>query len=188
MEDGFGAAILELRTRSAIPIRDRAMKDPGTQFVGIHYSMGGHPELLGESVKAIKVASSARGQPLRYHAILVDPFGITDIEAHVDLQDPAVGNIFILLSAENSFLRPGIREFPNKAVASGKVHFIYAEDFGESWDHFGILTSLKESRANQTKTSDSVKALKLFQRLMTIALSEATIPLTRVCTETGLAS
>jgi hypothetical protein len=164
--------IIELRDREVAPIFEHASTDPGTQFIGIHYSMGGRPDLIGASLEAIKKAALIRGTPLRYHAILVDPFSISDIENHVDINRPEMGYLFILLSSEFSFLRPSIRDFPPSFLKSGKVFFINAEDFGESWGHFGMLYDLREQHFNNPQHIGGRKMRALFQAMVAMAFNK----------------
>jgi hypothetical protein len=164
--------IIELRDREVAPIFEYASTDPGTQFIGIHYSMGGRPDLIGASLEAIKNAAHIRDTPLRYHAILVDPFSISDIENHVDINRPEMGYLFILLSSEFSFLRPSIREFPPAFLKSGKVFFVNAEDFGENWGHFGMLYDLREQHFYDPKHVGGRKMRALFQTMIAMAFSK----------------
>lgn len=165
----YTGRVIEVRDRSAAPVRDHMLQDPGTQFVGIHYSMGGNPHYLRASIEATHQAATARGLPLRYHAIMIDPSGIGEIENVLDIDAPEIGYIFVILSAERSMLRPGISGFSQKLLDSGKVYVMHAEDFGEDWNHFGMLEALRSSiQANET---DASKVGALLEYLVTVALA-----------------
>ena len=181
-DEGFAGSYEEVSHRDAQSQYERMMKDPGTQFVGIHYSMGGKPEVLRSSFDAARQASSERGEAIRYHSILIDPVGISGLEGVVDLERPEVGYLFIILSSENSFLRPDLSGFTERSLSSGKVYFVHAEDLGEHWDHFGALTDFKTKRLEAGAGGEKVE--KLFHYLMTVALaSNGRLPvLNRHCT------
>lgn len=166
--EGFGRQLAVLQERDAEPIYRHAVGDPGTQFVGIHYSMGGRPDILRNSLDSIKRASEARGVALRYHALLFDPFGISDIGAWINIDEPELGYVFILLSSENSFLRPGIQGLPHAFARSRKVVFVYSESFGEDWGHFGMLTAYRNRDLDGHEQEQKVKAL--FEGMLALAL------------------
>ena len=166
--------VLELRDRDPLPIYHHALNDPGTEFIGIHYSMGGRPDILRGSLDAIKKASRDRKIPLRYHAILFDPFGISDMRDHLDIDEPELGYVFILLSAEYSFLRPGIRDLPKSFADSGKLIFVFAEDFKENWNHFGMLHAFREYFLNNPEHDGGKKMDLLFKTMVEMALSDRT--------------
>jgi hypothetical protein len=171
-EERLAGEILEIRNREVTPIYEHALTDAGSQFIGIHYSMGGRPDLISASLDAIKKAAITRNTPLRYHAILVDPFSIADIENHIDINRPEMGYLFILLSSEFSFLRPSIRDFPPKFIKSGKVFFVNAEDFGENWGHFGMLYDLREQHFYNPKHVGGRKMRALFQAMISMAFNK----------------
>lgn len=173
---GWAGRTLEIRDRDGDEIYQRALADPGDQFVGLHYSMGGHPNVLRESLQAVQKAGARRNQPLRYHAILVDPFAISEIGHYVDIDQPELGYLFILLSSDFSFLRPSVADIPQAFIDSGKVYFVYSEDFDENWGHFDMLSTLLESGKNTDHSSR--KLSQLFDTMMRLSLGSHA-PLTR---------
>lgn len=164
--------MIELRDRDPLQIYQHSVKDPGTDFIGIHYSMGGRPDILRGSLDAIKKASQERQIQLRYHAILFDPFGISNIGDHLDINEPELGYVFILLSSEYSFLRPGIHDIPKSFADSGKLFFVFAEDFDESWGHFGMLHAFREHYINDPHLPGGKKMRSLFNTMVAIALND----------------
>lgn len=168
-EKGYAGHVLEVRDRNPQALFERMRREPGREFVGIHYSMGGNPELLAASYAATRRAADERGVALRYHSIMIDPFGIDDLEKHVDLSAPEVGYLFIFLSSAGSALRPEAARLSPRGAASGKVVLLHAEDFGEDWDHFGLLGDLRAYRQGEKAEGRKVEALLV--RLMNIALN-----------------
>lgn len=171
-DEGWSRSVLEVRNRDSNLLYERMLSDPGTQFVGLHYSMGGNPELLRESFVATKKASIERGMQLRYSAILVDPFGISSLADLIDLNSPEVGHIFIFLSSENSFLRPGVLELSDLLLASKKLHIVYAEDLQKDWGHFGMLSEIRSYRNGESTEVPAV--LEIFRSIMRISLGAET--------------
>ena len=151
---GLAAEPLEIRDREAKSMLPSLRSAPGTQFIGIHYSMGGKPEVLRHSYDVVRSAGQALRKPLRYHAIMIDPYGIASADELIDFNRPEVGYVFILVSSEYSFLRPSVAKFPAAALASGKIHFIFAEDLGETWGHFDMLTALRDSQFSEDQSSN----------------------------------
>lgn len=187
-EQKMTGRMLELRDRDPLPIYHHALYDPGTEFIGIHYSMGGRPDILRGSLDAIKKASRERQIPLRYHAILFDPFGISEIRDHLDINEPELGYVFILLSAEYSFLRPGIHDLTKAFADSGKLIFVFAEDFKESWNHFGMLHAFREYFLNNPDHDGGKKMDLLFKTMVAMALGDSTAQQTAsagTCVELG---
>lgn len=164
----YAGRIVEVRDRSAGPVLRHMLEDPGTQFVGIHYSTGGNPHYLRSSIEATREAGLTRQTPLRYHAIMIDPSGIDEVETVVDIEAPEIGYLFIILSSERSLLRPGISGLSQKLLDSGKVYVMHAEDFGEDWDHFGMLEALRAFK--QGSDSGGRKVEILLEYLVTVAL------------------
>lgn len=167
----FAGKMLELPDRDLTPIYQHAITGPGTEFIGIHYSMGGRPDILRGSLDAIKQAAQFRGVPLHYHALLFDPFSISDIGTLIDVNESELGYVFVLLSSEYSFLRPDIRSLPRSFIESEKVFFIYAEDFGESWGHFGMLNAFRGQHFKDSEHSGGEKMRTLFQGMLALALN-----------------
>lgn len=167
-DKAYAGRVVEVRDRSAAPVLDHMTKDPGTQFVGIHYSMGGNPHYLRSSIEATREASRIRQTQLRYHAVMIDPSGIGEVENVLDVEAPEVGYLFVILSSERSMLRPGITGFSQRLLDSGKVHVMYAEDFGEDWNHFGMLEALRTFKQDGNAGGRKVEAL--LEYLVSLAL------------------
>lgn len=158
-DKSYSTRIIEVRDRSANTVRQKMLEDPGVEFVGIHYSMGGNPHYLRASIEATREAGIIRGTQLRYHAIMIDPSGIGDIESILDVETPEIGYIFVILSSERSMLRPSVQGFSQKLLDSGKVYVMHAEDFGEDWNHFGMLEALRTFKNGETSSGRKVEAL-----------------------------
>ena len=128
--EGFGSGILELRSRRSELVYERMMEDPGTRFLGIHYSMGGAPQTIDNALTAAQRASENRKQLLVYNPILVEPFGFRRLHETVDLDSPYLGRSFVLVSSGGSVFRPEIAAAPEHVLNHEKLHIVYPEDFG----------------------------------------------------------
>ena len=170
-EQRFAGKVREIGNRDTTTIYDHAINDPGTDFIGLHYSMGGRPDIIRGSLDAIKNAAKFRGIPLRYHAILFDPFLIADVGALIDINEPELGYIFILLSSEYSFLRPRVVDISKSFLNSGKLIFVLSEDYDENWGHFGMLSAFREQHFNDPEHSGGKKMRALFQGMLAMALN-----------------
>jgi len=179
-DEGYASDVVIVEGRDPQRLYERMMSDPGTQFVGLHYSMGGHADLLAKSYDVTRRASIERGVPLRYHAVLIDPFGIADLGARVDLARPEVGQVLFILSSDNSLLRGRVNGLFDSLGQSSKVNFVYAEDVGEKWGHFSILPSGRTpGQSGLTAQSGEAplathKTMMLLRAFMTIAQTQAT--------------
>lgn len=142
IKHGYASDFLQLRDRDPTRIGERMRQDPGTRFMGLHYSMGGQPELLAATLSNVAQARRESGRDLVYYPVLVDPFGIEQVNTLLDLDAAQLGQVFIVLSGENSFLRPNINRIREDILRHPKVHLIYAEDVGEDWGHFDALSSI----------------------------------------------
>ena len=141
IKHGYAKDFLELRDRDSTRIGNRMQKDPGTRYIGLHYSMGGQPQLLAATLASVEQARKETGRDLVYYPILVDPFDIEHINTLLDLNAPQLGQIFIILSGEYSLFRPDIKGIREDILSNPKMHLIYAEDIGINWGHFSALTS-----------------------------------------------
>lgn len=139
---GYAKDFLPLRDRDTTKVGERMQQDAGTRFIGLHYSMGGQPQLLANTLASVVEASRNSGKELVYCPVLVDPFDIGQINTELDLDGPHLGQVFIVLSEEFSLLRPDISAIREDILNHPKVHMIYAEDIGEKWGHFSALTSV----------------------------------------------
>jgi hypothetical protein len=144
--EGYGKAIREVRSRSAEPMRQQMTSDPGANFLGIHYSVGGSPNMLSKALSATEQASHERGQVLTYAPLLVEPYEFKNILRFVDLDSPYLGQIIVMVSSDNSLYRPNITAAPPEVTSHPKLHFVYPEDYGLQWDHFSILTDMRQSQ------------------------------------------
>lgn len=142
IKNGYAKDFLQLRDRNSTRIGERMLKDPGTHFIGLHYSMGGQPQLLADSLSSVAQARRESGKDIVYSPVLVDPFGIEDINTLLDLDAEHLGQIFIILSEENALFRPSIKGIRGSVLHHPKVHIIYAEDIGENWNHFDALGTI----------------------------------------------
>lgn len=141
IKNGYARDFMQLRDRNPSKVGEQMLKNPSTRFIGLHYSMGGQPQLLAATLESVAQAKLASGKDLMYSPILVDPFGIEEINTLLDLNAAHLGQIFIVLSGENSFFRPNISGVREDILRHPKVHLIYAEDIGENWSHFDALSS-----------------------------------------------
>jgi len=176
-DEGYASDVVIVEGRDPQRLYERMLSDPGTQFVGLHYSMGGHADLLAKSYDVTRRASIERGVPLRYHAVLIDPFGIADLGARVDLARPEVGQVLFILSSDNSLLRGRVNGLFDSLGQSSKVNFVYAEDVGEKWGHFSILPSGRTPGQSGLTAQSGESPLAT---LMTIAQTQATGDMHRV--------
>jgi hypothetical protein len=138
---GYARDFVQLRDRDTTGIGERMQQDRGTCFIGLHYSMGGRPQLLSATLASVAQARQKSGRELVYSPVLVDPFDIEQVNELLDLNAPHLGQIFIVLSGEYSLLRPNIKGIREDIINHPKVHLIYAEDIGENWGHFSALSS-----------------------------------------------
>lgn len=84
--------------------------------------------------------------------------------------------VFILVSSEHSFLRPNVATLPTAFIDSGKVFFVYAEDFHEKWNHFGMLTAFRDQDSDTAEHGDHKKMDALFHGMFAIALGGKSNP------------
>ncbi|MCP5247659.1 MAG: hypothetical protein H6942_03785 [Candidatus Accumulibacter sp.] len=139
---GYAKDFCELCDRNPARIGELMQKGPGTRFIGLHYSLGGQPPLVAASLAAVAQAKRESEKALVYYPVLVDPFDIEQFNTLLDLNAAHLGQMFIVLSAEYSLLRPNVSGLREDILNSPKVHLIYAEDFGETWGHFDELASV----------------------------------------------
>lgn len=178
-DEGYASDVVIVAGRDPQRMFEQMMNSPGTQFVGLHYSMGGNAELLAKTYEATRRASIERGVQLRYHAVLIDPFGIADLGTRVDLARPEVGQVLFILSSDNSLLRGRVNGLFDSLGQSPKVNFVYAEDVGEKWGHFSILPSGRTpGQSGLTAQSGdgplaTHKTMMLLRAFMTIAQTQA---------------
>lgn len=142
VEHGYARDYQELCDRNPERIGERMQEEAGTRFIGLHYSLGGRPQLIANTLATVARARQKSGKGLVYYPVLVDPFDIEQANTLLDLDAPHLGQMFIVLSAEYSLLRPNIEGLREGILDSPKVHLIYAEDFGENWGHFDELESV----------------------------------------------
>lgn len=139
---GYAARILEVHGRDPERIAQVMVSDPGTRFMGLHYSLGGSADLVVRSVAATARASKRSGRQLSYFPIVIDPASFTSVGDKLDMDSPYLGQLFVLLAEEGSALRTSITSVSRKVLDHAKVHLLYAEDFGLTWGHFGALEGL----------------------------------------------
>ncbi|CAM4173296.1 ABC transporter substrate-binding protein [Bordetella tumbae] len=139
---GYAARIFELNGRDPERIAQVMARDPGTRFIGLHYSMGGSADLVVRSVAATARAAKMSGRQLSYFPIVIDPASFTSVGERLDMNSPYLGQMFVLVSEEGSALRTSITSVSRKVLDHAKTHLLYAEDFGLNWSHFGVLEGL----------------------------------------------
>lgn len=164
VREGYAGTTLEIRTRRGEPIYQRMLEEPGDRFIGIHYSMGGAPQTLASALQATARASRVREQQLVYSPLLVEPYNFAHLHESVDLDDPHLGHVLMLVSSGNSLLRPNVSAAPARVLKHPKLHIIYPEEFGLHWDHFSVLTDLRE--ADGSDEPRHRRALELFHTIM----------------------
>ena len=142
IKNGYAKNFQEVCDRNPTRIGPQMQRDPGTRFLGLHYSLGGKPQLVAATLTTVAQARQESGKNLLYYPLLVDPLDIEQMNDLVDLNAAPLGQMFIVLSAEYSLLRPNILGIREDILNSPKVHLIYAEDFGENWGHFDELESV----------------------------------------------
>jgi len=142
VRQGYAARILELHGRDPERMTSVMARDPGTRFMGLHYSLGGSTDLVVRSVAATERASKMSGRQLSYFPIVIDPASFTEVGDRLDMNSPYLGQMFILVAEEGSALRTSITSVSRKVLDHAKTHLLYAEDFGLNWSHFGVLEGL----------------------------------------------
>jgi len=170
VKEGYAAARAIVRERDVEVVYEHMMADPGTQFLGIHYSLGGNARLLAATFAAARRASAARGEQLRYHAIVADPYELDGLEGLVDLQAPEVGQLAFLYSKEGALLRGSVSALTPAVLASPKVNVVYAEDVRTHWAHFTILPSWRPA-VNARSAAEGERTLALIRRLAAMSLA-----------------
>ncbi len=147
IKNGYANNFYELCDRNPEKIGELMQKDPGTRFIGLHYSLGGQPALVAATLASVAQTRREGAKDFVYYPVLVDPFDIEQFNTLLDLDVAHLGQVFIVLSAEYSLLRPNVSGLREEILGSPKVHLIYAEDFGETWGHFDELASVVEEDA-----------------------------------------
>ncbi|CAM3995443.1 hypothetical protein [Bordetella muralis] len=142
VRQGYAARIFELNDRDPERMAQVMARDPGTRFIGLHYSMGGSADLMVRSVAATARAAKMSGRQLSYFPIVIDPASFTSVGDRLDMNSPYLGQMFVLVSEEGSALRTSITSVSRKVLDHAKTHLLYAEDFGLNWSHFGVLEGL----------------------------------------------
>lgn len=171
VRDGFAGSILEVRSRESEEIYDRMLDDSGSRYLGLHYSMGGSPKVLQTALKATENASKELNKQIIYSPILIEPFNFSSIAKIVELGNPHLGNIIVVVSDDYSFLRPNIGGKSSKALEHPKLNFIYAEDFGLNWGHFSFLSDIRNSATKTGLKYD--RAIEIFHAVA--ILSQANV-------------
>ncbi len=144
---GYARAYQALCDRNPAKIGEQMQRDPGTRFIGLHYSLGGKPQIVAATLASVAQARQESGKELAYYPLLVDPMNVEQVNTLLDVHAAHLGQMFIVLSAEYSLLRPDITRVRADILDSPKVHLIYAEDFGENWGHFDELESVVSESA-----------------------------------------
>lgn len=164
VRDGYAGRLLEIRSRQGEPVHRRMLEDEGSRFLGIHYSMGGAPETLARVLEATARAGRERHAALRYSPLMIEPFGFERLHEHVDLDSPLLGRLVVMVSSASSLLRPDIDGAPPSVLNHPRLHIVRAEDFGLNWNHFSVLTDLRE--ADGSDEPRHRRAIELFHTVM----------------------
>ena len=143
VEQGVADSLYELRSRAQQPMLDQMLKAGGGDFVGLHYSMGGTPMVVKKALDAAKLATESTGVMTRYTAVMVDPFGLKYLEQRIDLDNPHLREVYVVLSGEHSLLRPDPSSLSAYLKDHPKVHLLFAEEFGVDWNHFSFLSDVR---------------------------------------------
>lgn len=142
VRQGYAARVFGVPDRDPERMTPIMAHDPGTRFIGLHYSMGGRADLVVRSVAATALAAQRSGRPLQYFPILIDPSSFDSVGDSLDMESPYLGQMFILVSKEGSAWRTNITQVSRQVLDHPKTHLLYAEDFGLNWGHFGVLEDL----------------------------------------------
>lgn len=166
VQDGYAGSVFEVRSRKAADIYERMLNDPGSRHLGLHYSMGGSPKVLQAALEAAADASKVLNNHIIYSPILIEPFNFSSLAEFIELDDPHLGNIIVVISGDYSFLRPNINSASDKILEHSKLNFIYAEDFGLEWGHFSFLSDVRNSETEPGTKHD--RAIEIFHALATV--------------------
>ncbi|CAM4090414.1 hypothetical protein [Bordetella tumulicola] len=142
VQRGYAARILEVHGRDPERISQVMVGDPGTHFIGLHYSLGGRADLVVRSVAATARASKRSGRQLSYFPVVIDPASFSSVGDELDMNSPYLGQLFLLVSEEGAAFRTSITSVSRKVLDHAKTHLLYAEDFGLTWGHFDVLEGL----------------------------------------------
>lgn len=142
VQHGYAAQIQGVPDRDPERMVPIMAKEPGTRFIGLHYSLGGRADLVARSVAATAQASAMSGRQRVYFPILIDPASFSTVGDSLDMDSPSLGQMFVLVSEEGSAWRTPITSVSRSVLDHPKTHLLYAEDFGLNWGHFGVLEDL----------------------------------------------
>jgi len=166
VRDGFAGSILEVRSRETAEIYERMINDSGSRYLGLHYSMGGSPKVLQAALDAAVDASELLNNHIIYSPILIEPHNFSSLPEFIELDNPHLGNIIVVVSGDNSFLRPNINGASDEILRHPKLNFLYAEDFGLDWGHFSFLSDIRNSEIETGIKHD--RAIEIFHALATL--------------------
>ena len=148
VKNGYYDNVVEIRDRKYPLMYEQMLKEKRSSYLGIHFSLGGSPEVLSEAIKASQKASSVQDKTIVYNAILVDPYNLSAFSDFIKPHSPHLGTVYIIASSDYSFLRPRMKMNSKKTLDQHKLYYIYPKDFGLYWDHFGFLSAITDTDKN----------------------------------------
>jgi hypothetical protein len=157
VDRGCGREFLLVSDRGGKPLYRRLAEETGTNYLGLHYSLGASPHVVASALRSVAQASRDTNRDIVYNAILVEPHGFEKFETEVDLSSPHLGVVVAIVSSEYSFLRPNMHRLPKSLYENEKVIIVYAEDFQASWGHFGFLGSVRSRKPSHAARDDQAK-------------------------------
>lgn len=168
VDKGLASNMFEVRSRNSKDMYKRMLTESGRHYFGIHYSMGGAPSVIKAAIKAARLASNKLQHHITYSAILVEPYQFPLLIEEINLDDPHLGQVIVVISSQNSIFRPDISRASNKILTNNKFHFIYAEEINMKWNHFTFLSQVRSN--NHKNDKNIVQAKELFDSI-TFALA-----------------
>jgi len=122
-EKGLAGSVVAVTGRNPQHVYDQMLRDPGTQFVGLHYSLGGKADLLERSYEATRRASSEnsvlRGQATNLPEGIISSPNVNFVYAE-DVGE-AWGHFSILPSGRIAGSRGNIGQSGDSPVAEHKT-------------------------------------------------------------------
>ncbi|MES9886408.1 MAG: hypothetical protein ABW140_06310 [Candidatus Sedimenticola sp. 6PFRAG1] len=159
IDKGLASTMLEVRSRDSEAMYKRMLSESGKHYFGIHYSMGGAPYVMQAALKAASQVSKKLKHHVIYSAILVEPYQFPSLTDAINLDDPHLGQVVVVVSSQNSFFRPDVSKTSKKILTHDKFHFIYAEVINMKWNHFTFLTQVRRNNPKTDKQARQAKEL-----------------------------
>ncbi|MCP3669545.1 MAG: hypothetical protein GY814_03760 [Gammaproteobacteria bacterium] len=159
VDKALASSMLEVRSRNSEAMSKRMVSESGKHYFGVHYSMGGAPYVIKAALKAANEASKQLKHRVTYSAILVEPYQFSFLTDAINLDDPHLDQVVVVLSSKNSIFRPDISNASKKILTHNKFHFIYAEEINMKWNHFTFLTQVRSDGIKMDKQARQAKEL-----------------------------